>query len=189
MDDNSTLCGGRKFLQSCTLREFLNNSEGAISEEMIVHITLSIMEVLESAHNTGILVLDVCTDNVIIFGNLKVKMSNFYASRPYRKDNKSKNDTWSVDIHPDYAPAEQFSSKGQLGPWTDIYALGVVMYEMVTGKIPDNAIERMVNDNLIEPKQINNTISKTINRIIMKALAVNPKNRYQSIEEMRNDFC
>jgi serine/threonine protein kinase len=91
-------------------------------------------------------------------------------------------------LKPGYAPIEQYSDDGsmQQGAWTDIYAVGGVLYHAMTGKVPVQAISRMMNDPL-KPvaAAARGTYSENLCAVVMKCLAVMPENRYQSVDELR----
>src|SRR5262249_59282300 len=83
-----------------------------------------------------------------------------------------------------YAPPEQYSTAGQTGPWSDVYALGATMYQLLTARMPPTAVDRVAFDaRLVHPRQITLLISEPINSAIYKALAVRPTDRFQTVGE------
>lgn len=182
---NNTAYMVMEYLKGCTLKEYLDSNDGKISEDMMIQVTFSIMEALDTIHKAGLIHRDVSPDNIFICDDSSVKLIDFGAAK---QDMKGMAKTVSVVLKYGYAPIEQYSKKSELGPWTDIYALGATMYKMVTGNVPDESIERVVNDELVEPKEINERVSDSFNRVIMKALSVKHVDRYQSIAEMREDY-
>ena len=91
----------------------------------------------------------------------------------------------AVVLKQGYAPVEQYSTKGNIGPWTDVYAFGAMMYFMLTGVKPPESIERMMEDDIIPPRQLNPNIPENVERVIMRALQLNTGDRYQNMPEMR----
>jgi non-specific serine/threonine protein kinase len=92
-------------------------------------------------------------------------------------------------LKPGYAPIEQYSDDGSMaqGAWTDIYAIGGVLYHAMTGKVPVQAISRMMTDPLKDVATIARApFSENLCRVVMKCLAVMPEHRYQSIDELRS---
>lgn len=86
-----------------------------------------------------------------------------------------------------YAPPEQYSTAGQTGPWSDVYGLGATLYHLLTGHIPPTAIERVALDNaLIRPSIMNSGVNPRIDATIVRALALRPSDRFQSIAEFKN---
>jgi serine/threonine protein kinase len=82
-----------------------------------------------------------------------------------------------------YAPPEQYTASGQTGPWSDVYALGATLYQLLTGRVPPTAIERVTFDiALIPPNQVNPAISGWVSAALLRALALRPAERFQSVQ-------
>jgi serine/threonine protein kinase len=83
-----------------------------------------------------------------------------------------------------YAPPEQYSTAGKTGPWSDVYALGATMYQLLTGRMPPTAVERVALDaRLVHPREINVLVSEMVDGAIYKALAIRPGDRFQNVQE------
>jgi serine/threonine protein kinase len=83
-----------------------------------------------------------------------------------------------------YAPPEQYSTAGSTGPWSDVYALGATMYQLLTARMPPTAVERVALEApLIHPHEISGLISDTVDAAIYKALALRPGDRFQSVAD------
>ena len=85
-------------------------------------------------------------------------------------------------VTPGYAPMEQYSSKGNQGPWTDIYALGAMSYKALTGTTPPDATDRVMDDELQPISQLNPNLSPTLAAAIERSLCIRPDERPQSVE-------
>ncbi|MCC8150437.1 MAG: hypothetical protein LIO96_03005 [Lachnospiraceae bacterium] len=81
-----------------------------------------------------------------------------------------------------FAPIEQYQGRGQ-GPWTDVYALSATIYCCLTGKKPPRALDRVLHDELISPRDLGVDITPEQQKILLKGMAVNPARRCQSMEE------
>ena len=90
----------------------------------------------------------------------------------------------SVLVKHGYAPEEQYRSRGDQGPWTDVYALCATMYRCITGEIPPNALDRLYQDELKPISSFGETCPKYIEKAITKGLNVRKDGRYQSMEEL-----
>ncbi|MBP3620543.1 MAG: serine/threonine protein kinase [Lachnospiraceae bacterium] len=183
-EENNTAYMVMEYLEGCTLKDYLE-SKKQIDDEMMVQVTFSVMEALESIHNAGLIHRDISPDNIFICNDSKVKLIDFGAAK---QDMHGENKTVSVVLKYGYAPIEQYSKKSDIGPWTDIYALGATMYKMVTGVNPEEATSRVVEDTMKEPRDLRGNMPEYINDVIMKAMAVKYTERYSCIADMRNDM-
>ena len=133
-----------EYLEGETLKERLKR-EGTLSEEEALGILLPVLEALESIHSVGLIHRDVAPDNIFLCKNGDVKLIDFGAAR-YATTSYSR--SLSVILKSGYSPEEQYRSKGEQGPWTDVYAAGATLYRMLTGANPPDAMERYAYDEL-----------------------------------------
>jgi serine/threonine protein kinase len=92
----------------------------------------------------------------------------------------------SVILKAGFAPAEQYTKKGNQGYWTDIYALGATVYYMLTGETPDDGLNRMSKDELKIPSQQGISVPPAFENMLKKMMAVKSENRYQNTFELRD---
>jgi hypothetical protein len=85
-----------------------------------------------------------------------------------------------------YAPPEQYASAGQAGPWSDVYGLGATLYQLLTTQIPPTAVERVALDaKLLAPRDLNPYVGQATSDAVMRALAIRPSDRFQSVPDMQ----
>ena len=178
-----------EYLQGQTLASYLEE-RGVLSEQETLDLMLPLLQSLEDVHAKGIIHRDISPENIFIAedsaGGRKVKLIDFGAAR-FATSSHSKSLT--VLLRPGYSPEEQYRSSGEQGPHTDIYALAAVMYQMVTGVVPPDALERRTGierknrDLLKEPSEYNKDLSYNFEMALMNALNVKIEDRTPNAEE------
>ena len=198
--ENNTAYIVMEYIEGISLKEYLKQKGGKLSEEESLAILRPVLEALEKVHAAGIVHRDISPDNIMltfteegktgagqsgasaIYGNISaVKLIDFGAARM-----TSKNDQKSLTIilKHGYAPEEQYRSHGEQGPWTDVYALCAVLYRMLTGKVPEPAMDRLFSDGLKRPGELGVKVTPAVSEAIMRGLAVKKEDRIQSVREL-----
>ncbi len=181
-EENNTAYIVMEYLEGMDLKDFLAQ-KGKMTFEETVTLMLPIMNALSKVHAKGLIHRDISPSNIKILENGTAKLLDFGAARNVSGlDEKS----LSILLKPGYAPEEQYRTKGKQGSWTDVYALSATMYKMLTGVTPDDAMNRIFSDDIVMVTAMNASVTDEQNAIIMKGMAVNQANRYQTIEELRN---
>ena len=175
---NNTAYIVMEYLEGQTLREYLKK-RGRMSAGQALNLMLPVMKSLREVHIQGLIHRDIAPDNIMLV-NGKVKLLDFGAARNM---SSIADKSLSVMLKPGYAPEEQYRSKGNQGPWTDVYALAATMYKCITGVTPDDSTQRLYSDELKSPSALGVTIAAQFEAAIMKGLAVLQQDRYQSIDE------
>ena len=122
---------------------------------------------------------DISPETIMITNSGDIKLTDFGATRYVTTANSK---SLSIILKRGFAPEEQYRSKGVRGPWTDVYALGAVMYYMITGTVPQESVERALSDDLKEPSKLGILIPKNMENALMNALNVYQKDRTPSAE-------
>ena len=175
-DENGTIYIVMEYLEGETLETKLKR-EHRISEREAVEIMVPILQALEIVHQNQILHRDVAPNNIFITSDGKVKLLDFGAARSVTGGYSK---SLTVLYKEGYTPEEQYRSRGDQGPWTDVYACAATMYRMLTGVIPQGALERRAKDKLVKPSRKRIRTSKNVEHAIMNALNVDVKYRTQS---------
>ena len=183
--ENETAYMVMEYLDGCTLKEYLDNRNGRIDEAMAIQVIFSLAGTMDDVHAAGMVHRDISPDNIFICRDHRITLIDFGAAKLSEAVNQR---SVSIVLKHGYAPIEQYSSSGKIGPWTDIYAFGALMYYMMTGQKPAESVERVVEDNLIPPRNLNPNIPDYMERVMLKALAVQAKDRYQNMGELQADL-
>lgn len=136
--ENGTAYIAMEYLQGETLSDRLERDK-IIPVEEAIQLLMPIIESLNKVHDEGIIHRDIAPDNIFLTNNGEVKLIDFGAAR-YATTSRSRSLT--VIIKPGYSAEEQYRSRGDQGPHTDVYSVGACIYRMVTGEIPPDAMER-----------------------------------------------
>lgn len=152
------------------------------SADEIFHLMSPILDTLEKIHRQDVVHRDISPDNIMMLPDGSLKLMDFGAARIM---NYSDQRSMSVMLKAGYAPVEQYRSRGQQGPWTDIYALCATIYKCITGKTPEDALERAFEDELKWPSELGFSISVRQEAALKKGMAVHQQDRFQSISELK----
>lgn len=177
--ENNTMYAISKYVEGITLKKFLHGNGDKLSWEQIKKIFPPIFTTLSLIHNSGIIHGGICPDNIIVTPKGELKLIGFSISAT-----RVENSDLSSELYPGYAAPEQYNSLDWLGTWTDVYAIAAVLYRMLTGVLPPNAVSRKQADNIIDLSQMSINIPQNVSRIIMQALRVNSETRVQTITEL-----
>ena len=172
-----------EYAEGETLTAFLER-KGVLSESELKAILYPLFEGLEVVHEADFLHRDIKPGNIIIRDEDNSPVLLDFGSARQAMGARSRSVT-SI-ITPGYAPIEQYSSRGDQGPWTDIYALGGVCYSALTGQVPEDATDRVRNDPLISVVELcAGQASAGFLSAIDWALVVDEGDRPQSISVWR----
>ncbi len=180
-----------EYVDGKTLKEYITE-KGRLSIDEAVKFTIAIGEGLEHAHAMGIVHCDIKPHNVIITRTGRVKVTDFGIARAMNSTNTVMY-TNSIMGSAHYLSPEQASGKTIDGS-TDIYSLGVVLYEMLSGKVPfegETPIAvalKHVREKVIPPTRYNPSIPPLLESVVLKALSKDPKDRFESISDMMSDL-
>ena len=171
------------YVEGQDLSAYLSH-KGTLQKSELTAILYPLLDALEEIHRADFLHRDIKPGNIVIRDADDAPVLLDFGSARQAIGAKSRSVT-SI-ITPGYAPIEQYSSRGDQGPWTDIYALGGVCYRALTGQVPDDAPDRMRNDPLVPVAQrcIDQARGEFLSAIDW-ALAVDEGDRPQSVAEWR----
>lgn len=180
-----------EYVRGETLKDYIEK-HGHLPINTSIQISFDIGEALEHAHANGIVHCDIKPHNILVTETGRIKVADFGIARAINSSSSTK-DEKSVLGSVHYFSPEQ-ASGGKIDERTDIYSLGVVMYEMMTGVVPfegDTAISvalQHVQNDIPLPTKYNRRIPQLVERVILKAMAKNPDDRFQTISEMMSEL-
>lgn len=179
--ENRTAYIVMEYIEGITLKEYLKQRGGVLSVEESLALMKPVVESLAVIHKRKLLHRDISPDNLMITGDYQVKLIDFGSARYF--DSQS-DKSMTVMLKHGYAPIEQYSSKGHQGTWTDIYSLCATLYRMLTGRVPDEAVNRIRSDTLPPIRSIVKKMPGNVSQAIDKGLSVMAENRQQTMEEL-----
>ncbi len=179
-----------EYIDGITLKSLIKK-RGALSLTETIDIMLQITSAIACAHDSYIIHRDIKPQNVIILDDGVAKITDFGIAMALKSTELTQTNTVMGSVH--YLPPEQANGKGSTVK-SDIYSLGIMMYEMLIGRVPfkgENAVEiamKQINEAIPSVCKLNPSIPQSVENIILKATAKNPKNRYDSVNEMHEDL-
>lgn len=181
-EENNTAYMVMEYLEGLSLKQYLKMENGKIDYETAVDIISSVIDALREIHASKILHRDISPDNIFLCEGGKVKLLDFGAAR---LSDEEKEITRSIILKPGFAPPEQYQSKSKQGPWTDIYALAATLYRSITGVVPDESTNRLEEDTVKAPMELDPSIPEYLSNTIMKGMALNPELRFRNVDEFK----
>ena len=170
-----------QLIEGQTLLQLLRTNGHPCSEQQVIAWLLPIMQVLQELHSRTPAVIhrDIKPGNIILTPDQTAVLVDFGLTKLHDPDSNTQ--TIIRAVSEGFSPVEQYT--GKTGPQSDIYSLAATMYFLLTNKIPPLAINRSIQDGLIAPRSLNPALSPKIERVLLKALAIDPDQRYQSMLE------
>lgn len=188
--ENKTAYLAMDYIRGKSLKKYLRENGNILPEKEVLQMMRPVLDALVQIHKHGIIHRDISAENIMLGDDGEISLIDFGAARMAAG---AETKSLTVLLKHGYAPVEQYQTKGKQGPWTDIYAVCATMYGMLSGALPDEAIERMVEDKVLPLEKISGhergiKISHRVSKAIQKGLEVRPENRYQRVEELIFDL-
>ena len=179
-DENGTSYFVMDYIEGISFKTYIANQGGKVSPEETLDVMIPVLRALTAVHAEGFIHRDVTPDNIYITKDGNVKLLDFGSAR-YSLGDKSK--SLDVILKVGYAPKEQYIRRGRQGPYTDVYSCAACLYAAITGYLPPESLERLDHDSLVPPSQMGVEIPLYLERAILKGLAVQPEDRFQTAGE------
>ncbi len=179
-----------EYIDGITLKEYIDQKKVLPWKES-VHFTVQVLRALQHAHDKGIVHRDIKPQNIMLLSDGTIKVTDFGIAQFSRNEIRTDSERAIGSVH--YISPEQ-ASGAITDEKADIYSLGVMLYEMLTGKLPfeaDNAVSvaiMQMQSTPAMPREVNPSIPEGLEEITMKAMQKDPSKRYQSAAEMLYDI-
>ena len=178
-----------EYVKGKTLKDIILQN-GPLSYETTLQVAIQIARALECAHKNGIIHRDVKPQNILVSEDGFVKVTDFGIAKSV--DSTTMTNTKVMGSAHYFSPEQ---AKGEVvDTRTDLYSFGVVLYEMVTGKLPFEADSpvtialKHIQEPVVPPKKVNSKVPESLNNLIVKLMSKNPNDRYQSAKELLLDL-
>ncbi len=166
-----------EYVEGTTFKDLVEQRGGRIPAGELLYLIEPLFYALKEMHGNGLIHRDISPENLMLEKG-SVRLLDFGCAR----ESADGGNTLTIALKHGYAPVEQYQSKGQ-GPWTDVYALSATMYYCLTGKRPPQAMDRLVEDDLIPPRKLGVDLTQQQEAALLHGMSVPPKRRFQSVEE------
>lgn len=179
-----------EYIEGKTLKQLLKK-RGSLTLSEAIDIMLQLTDGMAHAHDSYIVHRDLKPQNIMIQDDGQIKITDFGIAMALNSTQLTQTNSVMGSVH--YLPPEQAAGKGTTIK-SDIYSMGIIFYELLTGQLPfkgDSAVEialKQMKEPLPDVHKLNNDIPQSIENIILKATAKNPKNRYDDAKNMHNDL-
>lgn len=181
--DNGTAYMVMPLLMGTTLKEYLEKHGEILPFDEAMQILSPIMDALDRIHADGFIHRDISPDNIFLTRAGQAKLLDFGAAKSALS--LMARQSHSIILKKGYSPVEQYQTRGALGPWTDVYGMAATLYRMVTGQLPPDSLDRLSDGALLTPTRLGHPIPPRAELALLRALAVNPKDRPQSMMEFK----
>ena len=189
-EDNGLYYIVMEYVEGKTLKQLLKK-RGSLTLSEAIDIMLQLTDGMAHAHDSYIVHRDLKPQNIMIQDDGQIKITDFGIAMALNSTQLTQTNSVMGSVH--YLPPEQAAGKGTTIK-SDIYSMGIIFYELLTGELPfkgDSAVEialKQMKEPLPDVHKLNNDIPQSIENIILKSTAKNPKNRYDDAKSMHNDL-
>ena len=184
--ENGTAYIVMDYVQGVTLKKLAAERGGKLPAEEVLYYILPLTNALTAVHAAGLLHRDIAPDNIIVKPDGVAVLLDFGAARQISAMGEHSN---TINVKHGFAPEEQYRTRGEQGPWTDVYALAATVYRLTTRVTPLPAMDRLVLDEpLAPPSAYGADLSPAAEAAVLHGLAVRGKDRPQTVAQFRAEL-
>lgn len=178
-EDNNTAYMVMEYMDGMTYKAYIRSQGGKVRQQLAVSVALAVLDALKEVHKEKIIHRDINPSNIFICKNGVVKLFDFGAARIEATE-------MSTILTPHYAPPEQYSTSGKQGAYTDIYSVGATTYYALTGIKPEESTDRVQEDHLVPPHEVDPEIPVELSNTVMRAMALKEELRFQNTDQFKD---
>ncbi len=167
-----------EYVEGTNFMQLTAQRGGRIAASELLPLMEPLFSALSAVHAAGLIHRDISPDNLMLERG-SVRLLDFGCARESARGTE----TMTIALKQGYAPIEQYQRKGQ-GPWTDVYALSATMYYCLTGKVPPQSLDRILEDELIPPRDLGVDLTEEQQAALLRGMELQPRRRYQTVEEL-----
>ena len=167
-----------EYVEGTNFMQLTAQRGGRIAASELLPLMEPLFSALSAVHAAGLIHRDISPDNLMLERG-SVRLLDFGCARESARGTE----TMTIALKQGYAPIEQYQRKGQ-GPWTDVYALSATMYYCLTGKVPPQSLDRILEDELIPPRDLGVDLTEEQQAVLIRGMEIQPRRRYQTVEEL-----
>ncbi len=179
-EGNGTAYIVMELLEGLTLSQYLKSKNRVMDVDFALMVTRQVGNALRSLHAQKILHLDVAPDNIFICSGKEIKI--VLMDLGAAKIAGCEQEVIDKIMKPGYSPEELYNDLENIGPWSDIYALGATLYHMLTGAHPDESTNRKMEDTVRDVNDVNPAVPQNLSNIVMRSIALERHIRFQNVD-------
>jgi len=184
-EENDTVYIVMEYIKGMDLAHYVYHKGGRLSADETFRILKPVMEALAQVHRAELVHRDIAPDNIMLHPRGGAKLLDFGAARMVENADVERGLDRSTEaiVKHGFAPMEQYQTRGNLGPWTDVYAMCATVYYCLTGQIPPEATTRMMGEAEFSWQNVPG-LTQRQRYALERGMAVLPRDRYASMEEL-----
>lgn len=181
-EENQTAYFVMELHKGASLADYVSSQPGnKVDVDFAVLVANEVGKALKSFHEQNIIHKDIAPDNIFICSGKEIKIKTMDLGAAKLGD---ETDNYiDLIMKPGYSPPEQYENDDDIGPWSDIYALGATLYRILTGVKPPESTNRKIKDEIIPIHELNPSVPQNLENTIMKALSVDVHMRFKTVDE------
>ena len=184
--ENGTAYIVMDFVEGETLKSYAQRRGGKLPAAEVLALFQPIFRSLARVHDSGLLHRDISPDNLMLKTDGTLALLDFGAARQMSTEGEHSN---TINVKHGFAPEEQYRTRGEQGPWTDVYALCATIYRLTTGRTPPEALDRMADGTLLTPpNQLGADFTHAQEAAIIHGLAVRASDRTRDVRQLEKEL-